>query len=213
MIERFVKTVNTMDETILVPCRLMDLKVGDANDPSCDHKTAATANGSTTTPHHHTSKRNESTTCVKKLLNSADLFHIYHMLNGVKDGLKWGQLATEIDEETTTTVSCPSGPVSASAGRGAKGHVRRPSTVSVTSTNSSTSIISDTESEAGSTNEADSGIDETGQEADDDGHSSTDRIASNFRKHLEGLTHSLKQMTDVAQYLTYRYQHDIGGPV
>lgn len=216
VIERFVKTVNTMDETILVPCRLMDMKVGDENDPACDH-----INNKTNHHHHHHHHNNKKTqqTCVKELLNSADLFHIYHMLNGVKDGLQWGQFndITTTDEQTNQTVEKQSTTTTPTQQQqtsgGVKGHVRRPSTVSVASTNSTTSIISDTESEAGSTNEADSGIEETGQESEYDGQSNTERIANNFRKHLDGLTQSLKQMADVAQYLTYRYQHDIGGPV
>lgn len=89
-----------------------------------------------------------------------------------------------------------------------KGHVRRPSTVSVASTNSSTSGLSDSDSEAGSGNENDSGIEEVVQE-----ECRTERIAHDFQRHLAGLTSSIRQMTEAAQYLTWRYQHDIGGPV
>jgi hypothetical protein len=69
-----VKSVNTMDETILVPCRLMDLKVGDENDPTCPKK------------HNQKSKHG-----VQELLSSVDLFQIYNMLNNVKADLLWGQ--------------------------------------------------------------------------------------------------------------------------
>ncbi|CAH0561802.1 unnamed protein product [Brassicogethes aeneus] len=178
VMEKFVKTVNTMDETILVPCRLMDLKVGDENDPS-----------SAETQKKNLGKKET----VQDLLNATDLFQIYNMLNSVKDGLLWG------GQEAV-----------AAAPAAAKGHVRRPSTVSVASTNSSASTISDTESEAGSSNENDSGIEEASRDFPD---GQTQKVATDFRRHLDGLTRSLKQMTEAAQYLTCRYQHDIDGPV
>lgn len=68
--------------------------------------------------------------------------------------------------------------------------------------------MSDSDSEAGSGNENDSGIEEVVQE-----ECRTERIADDFQRHLTGLTRSLKEMTEAAQYLTWRYQHDIGGPV
>ena len=175
--EKFVKSVNTMDETILVPCRLMDLKVGDENDPA--------------RPKKHNQKPKHG---VQELLSSVDLFQIYNMLHNVKADLLWGQ--GHAGEETPA----PATPA-------VKGHVRRPSTVSVASTNSSASTISDSESDAG--NENDSGIEES-QECYGD---RSEQVAQNFRRHLVGLTHSLRQMTEAAQYLTSRYQHDIGGPV
>jgi len=183
VIEKFVKTVNVMDETILVPCRLMDLKVGDDQDPTCDKHNA----------------KNKSKHSVLQILDSTDLFQIYSMLRNVKDGLLWGgQIQKSQDIQETTLV--PQLPI--------KGHIRRPSTVSVASTNSITSAMSDSESEAGSGNENDSGIEEVVQE-----ECRTERIAHDFQRHLVGLTSSLGQMTEAAQYLTWRYQHDIGGPV
>ncbi|KAJ8923533.1 hypothetical protein NQ315_010111 [Exocentrus adspersus] len=137
--EKFVKTVNKMDETILVPCRLMDQKVGDEHDPACVQNMKAK------TPH-----------TVHELFS----------------------------------------------------HIRRPSTVSVASINSSSSTMSDTDSESGS-NENDSGIEEPSTQEE----GKVDRVAHDFRKHLHGLTSSLRQMTEAAQYLTWRYQYDIGGPV
>lgn len=177
--EKFVKSVNTMDDTILVPCRLMDLKVGDENDPTC--------------PKDHNQKPKHS---VQELLGSVDLFQIYNMLNNVKADLLWGQGHASTEEVPVTATTH------------VKGHVRRPSTVSVASTNSSASTISDSESDAG--NENDSGIEESQESCFGD---RTEQVAQNFRMHLVGLTHSLRQMTETAKYLTSRYQHDIGGPV
>ncbi|KAJ8983074.1 hypothetical protein NQ317_007116 [Molorchus minor] len=142
VMEKFVKTVNKMDETILVPCRLMDQK---------------------------------SLHSVHEFFDSTDLFEIYNMLNGVKDGLLWGQ----------SQDSVPAKPIETT-----KGHTRRPS--------------------FGSSNENDSGIEESALE---DGKENVERIAHDFRRHLHGLTNSLRQMTEAAQYLTWRYQYDIGGPV
>ncbi|XP_018573127.1 mid1-interacting protein 1-like [Anoplophora glabripennis] len=184
VMEKFVKTVNQMDETILVPCRLMDQKVGDEHDPACIRYSKI--------------KPPQS---VHELFSSTDLFEIYNMLNGVKDGLLWGQ--TQDQQGTVSTV--PKMILTTSL---TKGHFRRPSTVSVTSTNSSSSTMSDTDSESGS-NENDSGIEEPSVQEE----GKVDRVAHNFRTHLHGLTSSLRQMTEAAQYLTWRYQYDIGGPV
>lgn len=180
VIEKFVKTVNAMDETILVPCRLMDLKVGDDQDPSCD-------------------KHKKSKHSVQQIFDSTDLFQIYTMLRNVKDGLLWGGQSQQTQDIQENTLGTP---------LQIKGHIRRPSTVSVASTHSSTSALSDSDSEAGSSNENDSGIEEVAPE-----ECCTERIAHDFQRHLLGLTSSLRQMTEAAQYLSWRYQHDIGGPV
>lgn len=183
MMEKFVKTVNKMDETILVPCRMMDQKVGDEDDPS-----------SVLNP------KSKSAHTVHQILNSADLFELYTMLNGVKDGLLWGQIEDHAEKlNLTPTVSTPATSM-------IKGHIRRPSSVSVASTNSS-STLSDTDSESGVI-ENDSGIEEASIE-----EVKVDKIAQDFKRHLHGLTNSLRQMTEAAQYLTWRYQYDIGGPI
>jgi hypothetical protein len=87
-----------------------------------------------------------------------------------------------------------------------KGHVRRPSTVSVSSSNSTSSTISDSDSEI--SNENDSGIESENQPGDKD---KTLEISRQFRSNLLGLYKSLEQMTEAASYLTARYQSDIGG--
>ncbi|CAH1955722.1 unnamed protein product [Acanthoscelides obtectus] len=180
--ERFVKSVNKMDETILVPCRLMDQKVGDEHDPA---------------------QKTQNTKCkhpmVLPTFHSSDLFHIYNMLNSAKDNLLWGQIEDTPKPAPKTTATTESTQV--------KGHIRRPSSISVAS-NSSTSTLSDgdsTDSESGSN---DSGIEEPSVKED-----KVQQIAQDFRKHLHDLTSSLTQMTEAAHYLTWRYQYDIGGPV
>lgn len=155
--EKFVTAVQEMDETILVPSRLMDLQVGDSGD-----SVAKTELGSST-----------------------DLFGLYETVNSVRKELLWGS-------ESDNQIRYKAKP----------GHVRRPSNVSTTSLGSN---VSDTDSETG----LDSGI-ENEQETKP---TQTQRLEENFRRHLYGLQTCLGKITDAANYLTKRYQNDIGGTV
>lgn len=218
--EKFVKTVNAMDETILVPCRLMDRKVGDATDtipPAEQHQKQHS--------HHHGKKTNGKTS-IREALNTSDLFKLYNMLNVVKVDLLWGrqdaveeqqqqQSASAVPMDTTPAdykrksaspapaEKEPSSSSDAANGGSIKGHIRRPSTVSMASSNSA-STLSDSESEISAEN--DSGI-ESESNADQD---KSDELAKQFRTHLLGLYRSLEQMTEAANYLTARYQSDVG---
>ncbi|XP_018325646.1 uncharacterized protein LOC108737333 [Agrilus planipennis] len=185
-IGELVKAINLMDETILVPCRLMDLKVGDEQDPTSKNQNS------------------KSKTTTQELLHSADLIDVYNMLNSIKVDLLWGQ---NMEEKTTSAKQgfnnyC----VISNNSQNAKGHARRPSTASVASTNSSSSLSSDSELDIGIEN--DSGIEEPLQVQD-----KTAALAQSFRNHLKGLTHCLRQLTEASEYLTSRYQHDIGNPL
>lgn len=193
-------------------------QVGDSNDTVQPPKT-------TSSQHHHHHNKKKSGTGVKDHLVNTDLFNLYNMLNSVKVDLLWGRNGQEESSETevelreqnydtveevpaietkavegSTTLALP---VSSES---SKGHVRRPSTVSVASSNSSTSTISDSESEV-SSNENDSGIESEGQQNKD----KSLEVAKQFRTHLLGLYNSLEQMTEASNYLTARYQSDIGG--
>lgn len=219
--EKFVKTVNAMDETILVPCRLMDRKVGDSTDtipPAEQHQKQHHS-------HHHGKKTKAS---IREALNTSDLFKLYNTLNVVKVDLLWGrqdaveeqqqQSASAVPMDTTPAdynkqksaspapaekeLSSDSGAAAAATGS-IKGHIRRPSTVSMASSNSA-STLSDSESEISAEN--DSGI-ESESHADQD---KSDELAKQFRTHLLGLYRSLEQMTEAANYLTARYQSDVG---
>lgn len=216
--EKFVKTVNAMDETILVPCRLMDRKVGDSTDtmPVEQQKQHS----------HHVKKSGKAS--VRDILNTSDLFKLYNMLNVVKVDLLWGRQDAEEGSESpmvsptektdvrykqksaspapeqqqTQNMSSASSAASDS-GSSIKGHVRRPSTVSMASSNSG-STLSDSESEISAEN--DSGI-ESESNVDQD---KSAELAKQFRTHLHGLYRSLEQMTEAANYLTARYQSDVG---
>ncbi|XP_052872920.1 uncharacterized protein LOC128278271 isoform X2 [Anopheles cruzii] len=216
--EKFVRNVNTMDETILVPCRLMDRKVGDATDtlpvtPKAQHCGA-----------HHGKKSNRAS--IREVLNTSDLFQLYNTLKLVKVDLLWGRQDAEDSVDESAVMGCSTtasskvhdkGTTNASnasllaregspppAGGGTpKGHARRPSTVSVASSNSA-STLSDSDSEASAEN--DSGIESEGNQEQD----RSTELAKQFRTHLLGLYRSLEQMSEAANYLTTRYQSDVG---
>lgn len=236
VIERFVKSVNVMEETILIPSRLMDRQVGDSTD------SVKPAIEKSSHHHHHMYNRKKSSNNIRDHLVNTDLFNLYSMLNSVKVDLLWGRnQGLEDDSSSTETKSndqlrdqsydandtvvnnnnnsnvtdLATKNVNESAPQSTdvqtqqpqqKGHVRRPSTVSVSSSNSSTSTISDSESEV-SSNENDSGIESENQQNKD----RSLEVAKQFRTHLLGLYKSLEQMTDAASYLTARYQSDMGG--
>lgn len=242
--DKFVKAVNAMDETILVPCRLMDCKVGDATDtvpvaPKAQHYGA-----------HHGKKSNRATT--RELLNTSELFQLYNTLKLVKVDLLWGRQDAEDGVEDSVVMGCstksstsssstssssnnsssnaahsnknttadPTVAIASSSNSPAgsekgesnsstttttatKGHVRRPSTVSVASSNSA-STLSDSDSETSAEN--DSGIESEGNQEQD----RSAELAKQFRTHLLGLYRSLEQMSEAANYLTARYQSDVG---
>lgn len=222
--EKFVKTVNAMDETILVPCRLMDRKVGDSTDTMPVEQQQKQHS-------HHIKKSGKAS--VRDVLNTSDLFKLYNMLNVVKVDLLWGRQDADegvesptMGSSTTTETadrrykqksaspapeqqpqnlsSCSSNSSSASeSGSSIKGHIRRPSTASMASSNSG-STLSDSESEISAEN--DSGI-ESESAVDQD---KSAELAKQFRTHLHGLYRSLEQMTEAANYLTARYQSDVG---
>lgn len=219
--EKFVKTVNAMDETILVPCRLMDRKVGDETDtiPPMDQQSKQ---------HSHHGKKTSGKPSVREALNTSDLFKLYNMLNVVKVDLLWGRqdAVEEQQQQTVSPTPMDTTPAdynskqksaspapateqkeqqqSSSSDSGSiKGHIRRPSTVSMASSNSA-STLSDSESEISAEN--DSGI-ESESNAEQD---KSTELAKQFRTHLLGLYRSLEQMTEAANYLTARYQNDVG---
>ncbi|XP_014287667.1 mid1-interacting protein 1-like [Halyomorpha halys] len=173
--EKFVQAVQEMDETILVPSRLMDLEVGDSED--------------TASLKSQSKKGSE-----RDNLSSTDLFRLYNMVNCVKNELLWGNNKGSPDDDEMTISSTAATP---------KTHVRRPSIASLSSSQS----LSDTDSETG--NENDSGI-EGESEAKPD---YINKMEESFRRHLYGLHRSLNHMSAAANYLTKRYQSDIGASV
>lgn len=152
--ERFVQTVEDMNETILVPCRLMDAKFDQSivqaseKDSSGNGKSGKLGAGGI-----------DKAAAGKRLLatlDGTDLFQFYSMLNTVKNSLMWGnhgqnQNPRPVSNQSTniSTSSSASSVVSSSASSTSslsqvsqgqssevKGHARRPSTVSTTSSTS-----------------------------------------------------------------------------
>lgn len=197
--ENFVDAVHEMDDTILVPSRLMDLKV----------ETSTSQNGVS-------KDYSKSSALTAILTNLPDLFTLYTMVHNLKNQLQWGCRAERgacmdgSDDErshghygTVNTGAFLSAPLLSS-----KGHIRRPSTASMSSTNSSAaSVISEPDSEASMEN--DSGID---AELDACTKMSTlEILEQNFQRHLRGLGETLNQLTEAARYVTKRYQKDVLG--
>lgn len=212
------------------------MQVGDATDTSVPESTGSSPSKHHHHHHHHahhSSNGKKKRASIHESLSSAELFTLYNMLNGVKVDLLWGRNSEEQPEEMQNQLdddnkssgnSVPS--VTGAAGasvtasvanstndsnannntsstKDVKGHARRPSTASVASSNSATTI-SDSDSEISTEN--DSGIE---SECKHETDKSRD-LARQYRKHLLGLYRCLEQMTDAANYLTARYQSDIG---
>lgn len=239
IMEKFVKTVNTMDETILVPCRLMDRQVGDSTDIILLKSSS----------HCYNNGAKDRSTSVHEFLNSADLFNLYNMLNSLKNDLLWTRsnsdeaslgeklLVNNVNSSSIpgiTSVTCSSLTEqerfidgngssvelqksqnngchnSSSVTTQIKTHIRRPSTASMASSNS-VSNLSDSESEI--SNENDSGIESESSLQESRNGASVDKatdLARQCRTHLAGLYRCLEQMTEAANYLTARYQSDVG---
>lgn len=175
-IDDFVDAVTEMDGTILVPSRLMDLKVDDS----------ITSNKKT--------RENAA-------LRDTDLYKLFTLVNTVKNQLQWGGKDVHVSPSSSAT----STPVT-------KSYMRRPSSVSDTSSNSAASTCSDTDSaDSETSNEMDSGIEgDNNQQSQQSKPSFVESIEKDFQTHLSGLHSTLKQMTLAANYITRRYQREVG---
>ncbi|XP_011205425.2 prophage side tail fiber protein homolog StfR [Bactrocera dorsalis] len=100
VMEKFVKTVKVMDDTILVPCLLMDRQVGDSTDIIPAPGKNSTANQHTMQHSAAHGKRSAAhSKNVHEFLNSSELFNLYNMLKALKTDLLWtGKDDSEDDE-------------------------------------------------------------------------------------------------------------------
>ncbi|XP_012260251.1 uncharacterized protein LOC105688469 [Athalia rosae] len=80
--EKFVRTVNEMEETILVPSRLLDLAVGDSNDT--------------------VSMKAKRGSSIKDAMANTDLYQLYNIVNKVKVELLWSQESQEELKDVAT---------------------------------------------------------------------------------------------------------------
>lgn len=185
-----------MEETILVPSRLLDLSVGDAGDTVCQK----VKHGST----------------IKDTMANTDLYRLYNIVNQMKVELLWSQKssdegqAEDDEEDRALQESRRLKSVSRASTESVRlGHARCPSTTSMQSVQSASSIIS-----SSSDSDSDIGIEnDSGLEIEETNDRMANLAAENFRRHLRGLHRSIKRMTQAAEYLTLRYQADVGGPI
>merc|ERR1712071_681471 len=86
--ERFSRAVANMDDTVMVPCKLMDVPVG--SDPELDQRVP---------------RRSRA---MIRDMQSADLHSLYSMLNSLKNELIWTSPSTSTPSSTTSTTSTTS---------------------------------------------------------------------------------------------------------
>ncbi|XP_014223613.1 uncharacterized protein LOC106650213 isoform X1 [Trichogramma pretiosum] len=222
--EKFVRTVNDMEETILIPSRLLDLAVGDSSDKVCDKV------------------KNKHGCGIRDTLAKTDLYRLYTIVTQMKTDLLWSQQSpvshddqteirqSSINKQREQTAASPSpvaqqqlaapsesgsSPangetnVAAAATTQHRSHERCPSTTSIDrhSLQSGSSVVS---SNSNSDSESDIGVD-SGLEGEEPSDRLAYLAAENFKRHLRGLHRSINHMTQAASYLTLRYQSDIGG--
>ncbi len=207
--EKFARAVANMDETVMVPCKLMDVPVG--SDPELDQRVP---------------RRSRA---MIRDMQAADLHSLYSTLNQLKNELIWGPRlengpSAQINVSNNNSSSSMSSSMSSSSSTSSSSNssqssggqvakmVRRPSVNSMTSMasiSSGTTAYSDSDSESGLDHESteDSGVE---AEREPDSYECVDRMANQFRRHLLGLHQCLEHMADAAHYLTHRYQVEIG---
>ena len=215
--------------------------MGDSTDIIPTPGKDVTSNQHTFYPNAHGKRQANKSKNVHEFLNSSELFNLYNMLNGLKNDLLWTgkdesedyndeqkisiQEMQEIKTEQSITPNVSSASVNSVT---VKGHVRRPSTASMASI-ASVSQMSDTESDISQENDSgvesesnkiNSGTDSTSSSEDGriqkkkpNNVDKATELAQRCRRHLNGLYQCLEQMTEAANYLTARYQNDIGGSV
>jgi len=154
--ERFVQTVDDMNETILVPCRLMDLQFDESILQANLDKTPTAPTLGVIGPNAAGSKNGGERVLAN--LNGVDLYQFYNVLNNIKNDLMWGFRAQAPQPQTLpgnpalSTSSSAASVISATSSGSSnaslsqvpqtqtngevKGHARRPSTVSTTSSTS-----------------------------------------------------------------------------
>ncbi|XP_015791795.1 uncharacterized protein LOC107368487 [Tetranychus urticae] len=195
--DRFVKSVNNMNSTVLVPSKLRDMDIVGKRISSCS--------GS-----------------IPPCLANADMYSFYIMLNDVKEELLWGPSSISSFGHVTGDGCCTTGrdkscctvgsnrltaslgAIVLTGGGGGPGrvtgrHSRQPSADESLGSLGSTASSSDLETDS----EADSFIKD--KELDD----ATLHIAQAFRHHLQALHTILHQFADAADYLSLRYQEEI----
>ncbi|XP_013776513.1 uncharacterized protein LOC106461251 [Limulus polyphemus] len=134
------------------------------------------------------------------LLFKTDLFSFYSMLHDVKNELLWGPSSTRVSDTSTRMIQ-----IRSSSALGLQKPLQfEENNIALGSTGST----SDTDSLA------DSEMDSIGLLSHDQNvgtvGAQTARLANSFRYHLQGLQTILNQLSDSADYLSSRYQEEVG---
>ncbi|KAF2360497.1 Spot 14 family [Trinorchestia longiramus] len=210
-VQRFVSSVNAMNETVMVPCRLLDMDVQ--------------------------SMKNKDVPEILK--NSNDPYAVYSMLNATKNDLMYGP-STEDDDDITpshdTTSDRWSSPYDSSSNEtnsvvhnssqnnnsnsvnnnsrnisNKSEPMRRQSTLSMVSVASTASDCS-TESDIVETSPTESIGEESSPETSGESSTGTEtvsKVSAQLRNHLIGLQSCLTQLCDTANFISDCYQEDV----
>lgn len=190
-IDRFVRTVNNMDATVLVPSRLKDMEVQN--------------------------RRKNCPPPPPGLQHHQDLYSFYSMLKDVKNELLWGPTSLGSTlfpvAGSLSGMSSPRRPpmsmmsMSMSAGMTmgmTMGMMTTPRQPSDDGLGSSTGCSSD--------QDTDSDFESIMTDRESMIMEQTSHLATAFRHHLHGLHAILHQLADSADYLSSRYQEEIETP-
>jgi len=173
--ERFVQSVNNMNETVMVPSRLMDMTI------TVPHRYNFESGSTPSTPV-------ELTTATFNLAGS-DMHNFYTMLNSMKTELIYGTQFRNANHPLTSI---------------GNNRQRRLSLVSSQSLN-----LSDSDTDLEMISASSQASSDSGLEVED----TAAKMADTFRHHLTGLLGVVRQMTDVADLISNKYQEEIGGGV
>lgn len=187
--DRFVKSVNNMSSTVLVPSKLKDMDV-----PSTAGLPAP-------------------------LTSNNGLFHFYNMFKDVKNELLWGPRTGEsamMIASPSTGYSGRSSPKEPSSLTSSSDSSLDESLNSFNSRSTGASSLrsSSPESQAASSSNSNDDCESSAGDLDSISTESsvdedTSRLAATFRHHLQGLHAILTQLADSADYLSNRYQEEV----
>ncbi|XP_054706650.1 mid1-interacting protein 1A-like [Uloborus diversus] len=186
-IDRFVRSVNNMDETVLVPSRLRDMEVQNRR-KNCPPPPVG--------------------------LQHQDLYSFYSMLKDVKNELLWGP--SSVGATLFPVVSSLSGmssprrpPMSIMMTSG----MPMGMTMGMTTTRQPSDDGLGSSTGCSSDQDTDSDFESIMTDRESMIMEQTSHLATAFRHHLHGLHAILHQLADSADYLSKRYQEEIESPM
>ncbi|XP_022666190.1 uncharacterized protein LOC111265604 [Varroa jacobsoni] len=192
--DRFVKAVNNMDATVLVPSRLRDMEITEADN------TAGVIGAGVSNP--------------PRL--QADLHSCFAMLHEAKNELLWGTGNPAVPHLSNGGFmghlsnlgsSSPNAALRVPSVTSQPSHKRQASDGSL---GSATSSDPETDNDCSSLSDfADAPAPEGGSDNTTESVTTTAALSSAFRVHLHALHAILQQMADSADYLSNRYQNEL----